>query len=119
MYIVSHLAARKKHYRKWYYFVVYEGYDIAEGEWILRSDLEIDCPELVVKFDLIDPLPHNSGVSQIKIDPKSIAPTPEPTWKDQIPTKFGEPSKWRPRRNPRRAVRAQPASTGDGVGVTL
>jgi hypothetical protein len=119
MYIVSHLAARKKHYRKWYYFVVYEGYDIAEGEWILRSDLEIDCPELVVKFDLIDPLPPNSGVSQIKIDPKSIAPTPEPTWKDQIPTKFGEPSKWRPRRNPRRAVRAQPASTGDGVGVTL
>ena len=75
MYIVSHLAARKKHYRKWYYFVVYEGYDIAEGEWILRSDLEIDCPELVVKFDLIDPLPPNSGVSQIKIDPKSIART--------------------------------------------
>jgi len=98
MYIVSHLAARKKHYRKWYYFVVYEGYDIAEGEWILRSDLEIDCPELVVKFDLIDPLPPNSGVSQIKT--KAVAPTPD-------------------RRNPRRAVRAQPASTGDGVGVTL
>ena len=73
-------------------------YDIAEGEWILRSDLEIDCPELVAKFDHIDSLPPNSRVSQIKT--KAVAPTPM-------------------RINPRRAVRAQPTSTGDGVDVTL
>ena len=46
-YEVDHLAARKTHYRNPYYFVMYKGFGVAEGEWIKEEILLQDCPDLV------------------------------------------------------------------------
>ena len=49
-YEVDHLAARKTHYRYPYYFVIYKGYGVQEGEWMSESILLQDCPELVQNY---------------------------------------------------------------------
>ena len=59
MWVVQKLAERGMIGAKHYYFVIYEGCDNSEGEWILREDLLEDCPDLVNEFDLKSPLPPN------------------------------------------------------------
>ena len=51
MWEVDQIVERKKHYRKFYYFVMYKGYGVEDGEWILRSELMVDCPDLIDEFD--------------------------------------------------------------------
>ena len=49
-YEVDHLAARKTHYRKPYYFVMYKGFGVAEGDWVKEEILLQDCPDLVREY---------------------------------------------------------------------
>ena len=51
-YEVDHLAARKTHYRYPYYFVIYKGYGVQDGEWMSESLLVQDCPQLVQDYKL-------------------------------------------------------------------
>ena len=113
--VVKELAARKKYYRKWYYFVVYEGYGVEEGEWELRSDLLNDCPRLIAEFEKRDPLPPNSGV--VQTTPGLASPEPQASRSPEPKTKNNTLV---PRRNPRRAATrvSVSASTGNGVDMT-
>ena len=99
MWVVDHISARRKHYRKLYYFVMYEGYGVEEGEWILRSELMIDCPSVVADYESQHPLPANSGIARNQTNVTS-APA---------------------RRSRRLALQPEPeisASTGNGVVTT-
>ena len=49
-YEVEHLAARKTHYKKPYYFVMYKGFGVVEGEWMKEEILLQDCPKLVREY---------------------------------------------------------------------
>jgi hypothetical protein len=99
MWVVDHISARRKHYRKLYYFVMYEGYGVEEGEWILRSELMVDCPSVVADYESQNPLPANSGIARNQTNVTS-APA---------------------RRSRRLASQPEPeisASTGHGVVIT-
>jgi len=50
-YQVEKLEMRAEKRGKTFYFVVYKGYPIEEGEWISRGNLIEDCPSLVTAFD--------------------------------------------------------------------
>ena len=51
-YIVSRLDARRLHYRKVQYFVVYKGYPVDDGQWRPVEELLQTCPKLVRAYDL-------------------------------------------------------------------
>ena len=55
-YIVNRLDARRYHYRKLQYFVVYKGYPVDDGQWRPRTELLDTCPKLVKAFDLAHPI---------------------------------------------------------------
>jgi hypothetical protein len=81
MFQVEKLTNRRKLGKKIYYFVLYEGYDMAEGEWVLREDLLEDCPDLVKEYEGEKPL--SGQVKKVKF--KQAVPgkvdiklTPEP-----------------------------------------
>ena len=50
-YVVDKIDGFKKYYRKPFYYVIYKGYDVADGEWMSRHVLMEDCPELVLEYD--------------------------------------------------------------------
>ena len=50
-YQVERLEMRAIKRGRTFYFVVYTGYPIEEGEWHSRDDLLEDCPSLVTAFD--------------------------------------------------------------------
>jgi len=50
-YEVDKLTARAVKYRKVHFFVQYVGYPVEDGEWMERSVLLDDCPELVHEFE--------------------------------------------------------------------
>ena len=54
-YIVERLDARRTHYRKVQYFVVYKGYPVDDGQWRPRTELMATCPRLVEKYDVEHP----------------------------------------------------------------
>ena len=56
MWSVKELASRMRRGRKHFYFVVYDGCDSSEGEYVLREDLLEDCPDLVREFDSKNPI---------------------------------------------------------------
>ena len=64
MWKVSGLSARRKRGAKHYYFVEYEGYDVSEGEWLIRESLLEDCPVLVADYDAKHPLPISKKKAQ-------------------------------------------------------
>ena len=55
-YIVSRLDARRTHYRKLQYFVVYKGYPVDDGQWRPLSELKDTCPGLIKAYDLKHPI---------------------------------------------------------------
>ena len=55
-YIVSRLDARRTHYRKLQYFVVYKGYPVDDGQWRPLAELMATCPKMVRAYDLAHPL---------------------------------------------------------------
>ena len=50
-YVVKKIDGFRKYYRKPFYYVIYEGYDVADGEWMPRHILMEDCPEIVLEYD--------------------------------------------------------------------
>ena len=81
-YEVGHLAARKTYYRKPFYFVVYKGYGVQEGEWMSESILTQDCPTLLQEYkdkyfnidgSWTDPI----GLKNTKNNIKVTVPEPE------------------------------------------
>ena len=44
-YIVQRLDARRRHYKKLQYFVVYKGYPTDDGQWRPRAELLETCPD--------------------------------------------------------------------------
>ena len=57
-YVISSLDGRRKYRSGWRYFVIYDGFGPAHGEWVDRDDLIADVPEMVTEYDLSDPLPE-------------------------------------------------------------
>ena len=55
-YIVDRLDARRTHYRKLQYFVVYKGYPVDDGQWRPLQELKDTCPDLVRDYDLKHPI---------------------------------------------------------------
>jgi hypothetical protein len=81
MFQVEKFTNRRKLGKKIYYFVLYEGYDMAEGEWVLREDLLEDCPDLVKEYEGEKPL--SGHVKKVRFkqavpDKVDINLTPEP-----------------------------------------
>ena len=56
--MISSLDGRRKYRSGWRYFVIYDGFGPAHGEWVDRDDLIADVPEMVTEYDLSDPLPE-------------------------------------------------------------
>jgi hypothetical protein len=52
-YTVERLDARRYHYRKLQYFVVYRGYPVDEGQWRSATELASTCPALVKAYDKV------------------------------------------------------------------
>ena len=56
VYEVQRLDARRHHYRKLQYFVVYKGYPVDEGQWRPLRELMDTCPKLVKAYDMAHPI---------------------------------------------------------------
>ena len=68
-YIVQRLDARRRHYKKLQYFVVYKGYPTDDGQWRPRAELLETCPKMVKMYDLAHPSPSEAPPL---LDKKSI-----------------------------------------------
>ena len=56
VYEVQRLDARRHHYRKLQYFVVYKEYPVDEGQWRPLRELMDTCPKLVKAYDMAHPI---------------------------------------------------------------
>ena len=56
-YEVERLDARRRHYRKLQYFVVYKNFPIDEGQWRSAEELQSTCPKMVDAYELAHPQP--------------------------------------------------------------
>ena len=73
MWRVSGLDERRQRGAKHFYFVLYEGYGVSDGEWLSRDILLQDCPELVAEFDLKRPLPASKKKKARRVASRSSA----------------------------------------------
>ena len=67
------LDERRQRGAKHFYFALYEGYGVSDGEWLSRDILLQDCPELVAEFDLKRPLPASKKKKARRVASRSSA----------------------------------------------